>query len=53
MAARIRVVRAIDGVTMFEMTFARSDEDVAAGLLTYDDALEIATDIVTNARRLV
>jgi len=45
----IRVVRAIDNVTMFTMAIASSPEELDRGLLSADDALEMAYTIVENA----
>ena len=43
---KIRVVRIVDDVPMFEMIVASTPEELERGLLSQDDAMEIATDIV-------
>jgi hypothetical protein len=49
MAGKIQVVRIMDNVPMFEMVIASTDADLERGLLSSDDALEIAYDIVNSA----
>ena len=46
---KIKVVRNIDSVPMFEMVVASTPEELERGLLAPDDAMEIASDIVHNA----
>lgn len=46
---KIQVVRIIDNVVMFDMVVASTPEELERGLLSADDALEIAYDIVHTA----